>query len=263
MTENISNTQIGSHNTQIGQQNNNLYLGMSPEKACEIAMNLFWDNFPKLQQQAMEKVEQLVKEFCDTTVNKIIQEKITDLSPFSTPDMQYILVDAQNSYARFGNDALLSNLSTLIVQRVKFDKNDYMKIVLDRAIQIIPNLSKQQIDTLTLMFYFKKVKFNNIRTCDDLKNHIDEYCDLFSTCSFEGYSLLNSLGCLDLDLASIPEKLSDTYSLDIEDVKRLCPDKIKNLHPDYSPSHVGIIIAIANSKQKTNLKFKAETWIHD
>lgn len=292
MVENITNTQKGSHNLQIGQQNNNeidnsinniefnvdnssnaiisntytdnhLHIGISPDKACEMAMKLFWDNFPKLQQQAMERVEQLIKEFCDTTIKKLAKEGISDLSAFSTPDMQYILVEAQNSYARFANDELLSNLTDLIVERVRFDKNDYLKIVIDKAIQIIPSLTKNQIDTLTLLFYYKKVKFNFIKSLDELKKHFNLCDSLFSTCSTEGYSLLNSLGCLDLDLASVSQRISSGYTFDKKEIEEICPPNIKELHPDYSPSHMGIIIAIANSNGKTEFQFNPETWIHD
>lgn len=292
MDENINNTQKGNYNTQIGQQNNTknidnssvvnlqqtnidnsndihidsrpvVYIGMSPEKASEMAIDLFWNNFPKLQEQAMGKVESLIKEFCDTTIKKLIDEKIKDYSPFSTPDMQYVLVEAQTNYARFGNQDLLAIMSDLIVQRVKSDKDEYFKIVLDKAISIIPNLTKRQIDTLTLLFYYKKVYFRNISNLNDLQKHFAQSDKLFTPCGMEGYSLLNSLGCLDLDLNDVCERTSAIYSLKKEDIETICPTNIKNLHCDYSPSHVGIIIAIINSNIKTNHKFNPSVWIHE
>lgn len=292
MNENINNAQKGNHNTQIGQQNNTenidnssavniqqttvdnstdihidsrpvVYIGMSPEKASQMAIDLFWNNFPKLQQQAMNKVESLINEFCNTTIKKLIDEKIKDYSPFSTPDMQYVLVEAQTNYARFGNQDLLAIMSDLIVQRVKSDKDEYFKIVLDRAISIIPSLTKRQIDTLTLLFYYKKVRFGNIQNLNDLQKHFDQSDMLFTPCRMEGYSLLNSLGCLDLDLNDVCERTSATYTLKKEDVEAICPTNIKTLHCDYSPSHVGIIIAIINSNTKTNYKFNPNVWIHE
>ena len=252
---------IGNTGTQIGQQI--VYNGISPEDASKLAIELFMDNFPKLKEQARKEVEKSVQEFCDTTIKKLIDAKLNDFSAFSTPDIQYILVEAQKQYARFGNADLLDILSDLVVQRVISNENNYFKIVLDKAISIVSNLSPRQLDTLTLMFYYKCVKFNSIKTLKDLEHLFYISNSAFSPCSRGGYSLLNSLGCLELDLGSVCDRISKTYSFGKNDVEKICPDNIKNINADYSPSHVGVIIAIINSNNKTDHKFDPHIWIHD
>ena len=73
---------------------------------------------------------------------------------------------------------------------------------------------------------------------------------------------MNSLGCLELDLGDVCERLSKVYSFKKEDVEKICPVNIKDLHCDYSPSHVGIIIAIINSNNKTDYRFDPHIWIN-
>ena len=51
---------MGSNVTQIAVQNN----GMQPQEACQLAINLFMDNFPKLQQIAADTARERADEFC-------------------------------------------------------------------------------------------------------------------------------------------------------------------------------------------------------
>lgn len=250
-----------SGNTLIGQQIN--YVGLSPTEASQLAINLFENNFPKLQEQTMQEVYRLVREFWTTTVEKMIFEKIQDFSAFKTPDMQYVLVEAQTNYARFASDELLSMLSSLVVQRVKADKDEYYKLVLDKAISVVPSLTASQIDALTLLFYCKKVHFGKVKTLEQLKTLYEMIDGVFTPCGDGGYSLLNTLGCLDLDLGDVATKASEVYSLNKRDIESICPPNIRNLHCDYSPSHVGIVIAIINSNNKTNFHFDPHIWIRE
>lgn len=65
MGDNTTITQkaaIGSDTIQIGTQNNNYYNGLTPTQASQLAINLFMDNFPKLQEAAMKTVQERVNE---------------------------------------------------------------------------------------------------------------------------------------------------------------------------------------------------------
>lgn len=50
-----------SNSTQIGVQ----YVGMTPEQAARQTIDLFMDNFPKLQALAKEIAEQRATELCN------------------------------------------------------------------------------------------------------------------------------------------------------------------------------------------------------
>lgn len=95
MGDNTTITQkaaIGSDTIQIGTQNNNYYNGLTPTQASQLAINLFMDNFPKLQEAAMKTVQERVNELIREIVSKIEKNHAGDYSAFSMPDMQYILL---------------------------------------------------------------------------------------------------------------------------------------------------------------------------
>lgn len=61
-TKIIQKAAMGSDTTQIGSQNN--YYGITAEKASELAINLFMDNFPKLQEDAKRVAKERAEELC-------------------------------------------------------------------------------------------------------------------------------------------------------------------------------------------------------
>ena len=88
MPDNISIIQksaLGSDTTQIGTQNN-IYHGLTPTEASQMAVNLFMDNFPKLQEQAMKTVQERVGELIRETVLQIETKYAGNYSSFSKPD---------------------------------------------------------------------------------------------------------------------------------------------------------------------------------
>ena len=69
MTDNITITQkssIGSETTQIANQTN--YYGLTPEEASKLAIDLFLNNFPKLQKEAMKTAQSRVDELVSSYI---------------------------------------------------------------------------------------------------------------------------------------------------------------------------------------------------
>ena len=84
MNDNVRITQksaLGSETTQIATQNN--YYGLTPAEAGKLAINLFMENFPKLQDEALKTVQNRVEEFIQETVSKIEAKYGADFSAFS------------------------------------------------------------------------------------------------------------------------------------------------------------------------------------
>lgn len=250
---------IGSTTTQIAEQNN--HFGMTSEEACRVALSLFMDNFPKLQQIAKETAEKRVEELCDEIIKKLEKEQIRDFSSFTDPDVQYVLLDAQQNYARFGTEELLSNLSDLIISRIKYDSDDYLKILIDKAISVVGNLTSSQINLLTVMFLLKGTKHRDINSLDDLKNYFETMIKTFHFDNDPKYSLLITLGCLELQLGSIVDMCASEYLFDKISVGNICPESIKNLHSDYGVSHVGKVIAIINYNNKMSNKLNIQNFL--
>lgn len=253
---------VGNTGTQIGQQNN--YNGLSPEDASKLAINLFMENFPKLQQQAMEKVEKRIKEFCDSVMQKLADDNVQDYSAFTEPDVQYALYEAQKNYARFGTEEMLSKLTSLIAKRVNHNDDDMcLKVAIDQAISIVGMLNDAQLDYLSLMFLVTKVKFLSIDNLEILKGHLNFLDNCFSESKHSNWQHLNMLGCLQLDLPDVCDICARRYNFNKKDVEKICPQNIKELSGDYSTSPIGTIIAIIHAEQKTPYNLDPKIWIHD
>lgn len=266
MPDSITITQkaaIGSETTQIGTQNNNYY-GLTPAEASQMAVNLFMDNFPKLQEAAMKTVWERVDEIIKEIVSQIETKYAGNYSAFSKPDMQYILVEAEKGYARKGTPELCSILSSLIADRTACPDNSYLEMVLDKAIEIVPSLLPTHLDYLTLIFLYKSVRFGDISTLDDLKNRYFEIHDVFHAPStMNVISYFNMLGLLTISLGKGDKVLSKTYGFNQQEVAQILPTEYTMIPSDYGLTPVGSVLAIFNAHSKWNQNFDLTTWIHE
>lgn len=252
---------FGSQTTQIGVQNN--YTGISPESACNMAINLFHDNFPKLQEEARKIVEERIKELMDSVEKKLITRKVEDMTPFTNPDVQYAIFQAQKNYARFGAEERLNILSDLIVNRVENDNTDIiLKVAIDKAIEIAPILNSGQLDFLSLLLLCTKLGFSEKGNVAILKMRIEKISETFSKADFSSVQYLNMLGCLQLALHNTVQFFSKIYDLKVEEVEKICPEIIKRTSGDYSTSHVGTVLAMINIKNKLGLEIDMRKFIH-
>ena len=293
MSENITNTQKGSNNMQIGKQNNfenidnstqfhientsndnssqihidnrpNIFIGPSLEEVTRIVTNLFLDNFPRMQQIAKEEAEKRVNELWDGILSCLLRKEVTDFSPFTEIDVQYVLYESQKNYVRFATPDLLSKLSSLVAERIKCNDDDMcLKVTIDQAVSVIGMLTPAQLNYLSALFLTTKVRYNGIETLAQLKSHFDYLDNTFSKLKFSNWQHLNMLGCLQLDLPDVCKYNAQLYNFSVADVEKICPENIKKLSGDYSTSPIGTIIAITHAEQKTPWRFNPKTWIHN
>lgn len=265
MTDSATVTQkssFGSETTQIATQNN--YYGLTPAEASQMAVNLFMDNFPKLQEAAMKTVRERVNEIIQEIVSQIEEKYSGNYSAFSKPDMQYILVEAEKGYARKGTPELCAILSSLIADRSACPENSYLEMVLDKAVEIAPSLLPIHLDYLTLIFLYKCVRFGDISTLDDLKIRYNEIHTLFNAPNTPtAISYFNMLGLLTLSLGDGDEVLSNRYGFKQQEVSQVLPPEYTVIPGDYSLTPVGIALAIFNSRSKWSQMFPLSTWIHE
>ena len=265
MSDNITVEQKAatrSNTTQIANQNN--YYGLTPKEACDMALQLFYENFPKLEKIAREIVEKRMDELMKEIAQKVEDKKIVDMSPFGDPDVQYVMYEAQKNYARFGTKEMLSHISELIVSRIQHNHGKIcLKVAIDKAIELVPMLTESQLDILSLLFFTCKVKLNTIKDIHQLKEHLEEITLAFAKAELSSMSYLNMLGCLELRLHDPVEIYATSYNFREKDVETICPEIIKKTRGDYTTSHIGTILAIVNAESKTPYNFNPEIWIHD
>ena len=251
---------LGNTGMQVGVQNN--YYGLTPQQACQMAMGLFYDNFPKLQEEAKALVEKRVTTLMDEIAVQLCKKNIIDMSPLADPDVQYTIYEAQKNYARFATNESLSALSSLVAERIKQnDSGICLKVAIDKAISIVGMLSPAQMDHLSILFIATKVKFTDIKTLADFQERFEYLSEVFSNARNSNWAHLNMLGCFQLDLPNVCEISANKYGLAVSEIKKVCPKFIQSLSGDNSVSPVGTIIAISNAEQKTSYRFNPKIWI--
>ncbi len=251
---------IGSEVTQIGTQINNN--GLTPYEACQLATEMFYQNFPKLQEQAMAAVNSRIDELMKSLVAKLDEKNIQNLTPLKDPDLQYVIFEAQKSYARFEKKEMLATLTDLIATRVKNnDNNICLKVAIDKAIETVGLLNKEHLDLLAALFVVTKVHFGSIQCLDDLAYFLHEIDCTFPNVEITTYPHLIMLGCLQIELSDIPKILSRSYNVSVQQVKDICPANILKLTGDYNTTNIGTMLAITHLENCTDYRFNPEIWI--
>ena len=265
MTDSITITQksaLGSETTQIANQSN--YYGMTPTEASQMAIDLFLNNFPKLQEEAMQVARQRIDELMQNTISEINDKYAGNYNAFSKPDMQYVLLEAQKGYARRGTRELCTMLSSLIADRSACEENSYLEIVLDKAIELAPSLSPAHLDYLTLIFVYKHVRLGSVHTLEDIENSFTTLHNRFSAPTNSGaISYFEMLGLTTLNIANGAKAVANTYGFSENEVANILPSQYHMIPGDYGLTPVGIVLAIFNAHAKGGYYFNLETWIHE
>lgn len=264
MGNNVEITQkasIDSQATQVGIQNN--INGISAQSAIQITINLFLDNFPKLQEEDKNVAKERAKELCEEIINKLSIQGKNDFSEFLDPDMQFVLNKAQQAYARMGTKDLLELLSNIVVHRTNYNSNQYMKILLDESVEIAKSLLPAHLNYLSLIFFCKHVKFSEINSIEGLKQHFEYIC---SKCPVPdnihfSYHFLQVMRLLILKLGKAVDYCTQNYGFEEDAVQKILPEMLESIPADCGLSPIGIILAIINANNKTNYKFNFENWI--
>ena len=104
---------------------------------------------------------------------------------------------------------------------------------------------------------------NSINSIESLKEHCEYICTKMPVTNEIKSSVpfLHMLRLLTISLGSAAEVYSKQYNLDIDKVKEILPLTMNSIPGDYSLTPVGIIIAIVNICNKTNLNLDFKIWI--
>lgn len=160
-----------SVNVQVG---GDASFGISATEARQIALDVFKANFyefsEKAAKKALERAEEMTDEFVKKFYNEIprLEEKLED------PAIQNALFNTQKEYAKSGDQNLRDNLLDILIKRIESENQTLAQIVLDEAIIVIPKLTHDQINILSLIFstlLLNHHEVNNVKTFEDLINN--------------------------------------------------------------------------------------------
>ena len=261
----MSKLNIDNNNGVIADNNNgtiNITNGASVNDVYLIASSLFRDNFYKLQDIAVQKVNERFEVFLEQFKKELEEKHFDNFMLFENPDTQYALCDCIKAYARYGDDVLLHMLISIMSERLCSDENFKIKVAIDEAIQIMPKIDQESLNYLTIMFATKQVRFILPPDISVVSNHFNKLIDTFpyeKKCS----DYLNSLGCFRIDLGSSYSRISKVYGVNEKQLEAQLNPRFKLIHGDYSLSYPAIVLAIVNLKKKRpNTEIKLGTWIN-
>lgn len=217
MTKNSLDQRAGDNSNNI-QVHGNLIIGISSEEARRIAIEIFNENFLKLQSEASAIAQKRVDELMASFFDKLaVQQDTLNMDVFKTPDMQYVLFGAQRDYARHGNKGLADLLVDLLVKRVQVDSDELKKIVLNEALLVAPKITIKQLNAISIRFliaYSRSMLINNIETFNNyLTTQILPFCTDLATAPSDyqhiEYAGCGSVGVLQNDISNL---LKSNYS---------------------------------------------------
>lgn len=165
----------GDNSTNLQGQNVTIYNGISYTDARNIALDVFKTNFLELSQNAADLAKQRAEHLVDEFLKKLETEKPEKIEKIEDPDMQYALFSAQKEFARSGEKDMEEMLVSILLERIEENSQSLKKIVLNEALEIVPKLTDQQLDILTLVFLIQDTKNNNINNKESLLNYLKSY----------------------------------------------------------------------------------------
>lgn len=165
----------GEKSTNLQGQNVNVYNGISYSDARDIALDVFKSNFLELSQNAATLAKERAEHLVDEFLKKMEQTKAEKIDRIQDPDMQYALFSAQKEYARSGEKDMEDMLVSILMERIEENTQSLKKIVLNEALEIVPKLTDQQLDILTIIFLIQDTRNHNVNNKESLKNYIETY----------------------------------------------------------------------------------------
>lgn len=144
--------------------------GVSYSEAKEIALEVFSNNAAQLAAIAKEAGRVRAEELTDAFLKSLQERNPEGLRKTVEPDFQLALLDAQKAYARTGDRDLGRVLVDLLVARSAENTRTLREIVLTESLQVVPRLTPQQINTISVVFILKYTRSYAVISMDTLRS---------------------------------------------------------------------------------------------
>lgn len=217
INDKIQKQEGGDNSTNLQGQINNITnnYGLTYKDVKDIVLDIFNDNFIKLRNESAEIAKNRAEEFVNYYLEELRQKQPDSLNYMNDPGMQFAIYSAQKEYAKTGDKNLSNLLIDILVERASQQERNLQQIVLEECLSVIPKLTQNQLDTLSIIFIFRYSKKNNIRSIRDfennLNNHIYHFVDSLSN-ENSLYQHLEYAGCASIGIAiKLENQLLNNY----------------------------------------------------
>lgn len=176
-----------SHNNQAGTINNH-YHGLTFTDVKSIVTSEIDNKLSEFKNQALAIATDRFNEINGKLLERLKDEDESTLDEFSKPGMQDSLFNAQKAYAVSDDTELADMLVEMLIERAKIPEKNRRRIILDESLKIAPKLTTDQMDLLTIIHFFQRVKFGGMANLDELIGRMNPL-----------YSLINSIDTDQID----------------------------------------------------------------
>lgn len=185
-------------NQSINVQADTVNVGISYDDARQIAQDLFDANCHRLAGVAKETAKTRANEFVDLYMETLAEKNPEGIETASDPDMQYVLFEAEKEYARSGDRDLADILVDILVDRSREQGRSLRQIVLNESIHVVPKLTSDQIDILSLVLLVRYTRSTVLTDHDSFRQYLgDLFMPFFSRVELSNSSFqhLEYAGC--------------------------------------------------------------------
>lgn len=191
--------QQGGDNSQNIQINGNLTCGISYTEARQIALDVFNANCQTLLREAAHTSEIRANEIVDDFIKKLFEEHPELSYRLQEPSIQYSTFSVIKNYVKTGDVGLKERLLKMLMHRMEVKDRSMEQIVLDEAIEILPKLTQDLINILSLVFSAIYVR-HDIKNLDTFNDFINSKLMVFypDQTSDAIYTHLQYTGCCTL-----------------------------------------------------------------
>ena len=165
--------QNGGDNSQNIQVNGNLTCGITYSEARQIALDVFNANCQTMMREAARISEIRANEIVDEFIKRLFEEHPELSYRLQEPSIQYSTFSVIKNYVKTGDVELKERLLKILMHRMEAKDRSMEQIVLDEAIEILPKLTQDLINILSLVFsaVYVRHNINNLDTFNDFINN--------------------------------------------------------------------------------------------
>lgn len=196
-SENIL-TQTAGENSKNLNVMGDYHEGLSYKDARQVALDVFKANSSVYTEIAKKTIDERVVNITDDIFTMIYSELPDTVEKLVEPAVQDTLLKIQKEYAKNDDPALKERLIALLKNRLKADEKDMETIVLDEALEIVPKLTGNQLNILSLHLTVLRILHHEVTNRDTFFHMLTSKILLFYSNRMSKtieYAHLQYLGC--------------------------------------------------------------------
>lgn len=146
------NQQGGDGSQNIQAVNVDIHNGLSYDNVRQIAMDVFHSNILIYKDNAKIIAEERAIYITEKLFSRLIEKNIVINEQFKAPGLQDSLFSTQKEFAKSGDLEMGGLMIELLTERINAENRDYRQIIINEALLVIPKLTSEQIDFISIIF---------------------------------------------------------------------------------------------------------------